>query len=984
MSVMFGCFARFRASFLTDAKSFNRFFTSGAYQATTSPLQVVVEAIQTKRTCPTECEIVAALSVAGYSSSKCPSKNTVQLADVCARELARRPVAKRLPVIAVAVWSLARLRVPEPLAVLLQGVEKASHLQVATKDASDLARFAWGIARLLPGCAEKGSCIQRVLDGVAKEAARRARRRDAALTAQGLSNISWALARTQIRDDDVFDSLGQRFVEIVEESVQPPSPQSIASVALAFASAQQANARLFDVISSEARRNIATYKPQEIANLAASHAKVRIDVPSFRQTLDDLAPEHLASFQSRDLAELAWAVGQLPGRNAACLTKVGGIASCRIGRFNPRDISTLAWGFADGRVSHDDLFTSISAKVVRGGLKGYSPQVLSTLLWAFARLSCRDDNLFREVVKTGLGNLNKFTPYDIANMMWAFARVSFQEIDVVVRLIAQWPQSKFDLFGAQSLSNLAWALATCRCVDCKGLFATIEKAALLNDMRTFEPQALSNLAWSFATVRLDGGDTTLLRAIASAAVEKGLADFSPQALSNIAWAFAKLRTEGQSARRLVEEIVAASACQLGSFSNQGLANLAWSCAMDVHTQEKLWKGIACRNKSADGTLLPAISKEFLRRIRKHNGSVAISTVNAGAFAVDTASVVWALHAAGLLHAEFVEEARVSLRCVGRSIDNPRRVQPSLLDGSKLHVATSVVVAGDVEADTPTVVMEMADAMVVLKPPGWEVDQFERSPQNALFDDSERRRLFSDYLNGVSVRNLLDGGKAFPIFEDIIHRRGILHRLDIPSSGLILAAKTYEAFYDLRIQLSAGMIVREYIVLCHGWIPPELTEIRERVDKVIGPGGGSLPGKVDKMGKPSLTNLKVIARLTRKPDGQRLSLAAIRIGTGRRHQIRVHMSFFGHPIVCDGKYTGTETFLSDMEWCPRNFLHRYRLAFEDTAGNLREITAKMPSDLTEVLSQLEANDGVSAEAVEAWLPGVNTPRDFSSWEIWRPK
>merc|ERR1712032_1352310 len=89
-----------------------------------------------------------------------------------------------------------------------------------------------------------------------------------------------------------------------------------------------------------------------------------------------------------------------------------------------------------------------------------------------------------------------------------------------------------------------------------------------------------------------------------------------------------------------------------------------------------------------------------------------------------------------------------------------------------------------------------------------------------------------------------------------HRHGFLHRLDVPCSGLILVAKTYEAYYDLRVQLAAGGISREYVVLCHGWVPPPLQVITARVCT-----REALPTSAGQQGKPSRTQLKLSAHLT---------------------------------------------------------------------------------------------------------------------------
>ena len=61
-----------------------------------------------------------------------------------------------------------------------------------------------------------------------------------------------------------------------------------------------------------------------------------------------------------------------------------------------------------------------------------------------------------------------------------------------------------------------------------------------------------------------------------------------------------------------------------------------------------------------------------------------------------------------------------------------------------------------------------------------------------------------------------------------HDFGFLHRIDVTSSGLVLVAKTYKAYYDLKLKLNVGNLSRDYVVLSHGWMSPELQEIRAHV------------------------------------------------------------------------------------------------------------------------------------------------------------
>ena len=110
-----------------------------------------------------------------------------------------------------------------------------------------------------------------------------------------------------------------------------------------------------------------------------------------------------------------------------------------------------------------------------------------------------------------------------------------------------------------------------------------------------------------------------------------------------------------------------------------------------------------------------------------------------------------------------------------------------------------------------------------------------------------------------------------------------------------------------------------------------------------------------------------------------SLVAIRICTGRQHQIRAHFLHIGHPIVCDGKYTASEVFQSDREWCERNFLHRYRLAFLDFEGRVHEAMTPLPADLVLALSCVESRDPVSATVLDRWLRN----EALCDWALYQP-
>uniref|UniRef100_A0A7S1QWR1 Pseudouridine synthase RsuA/RluA-like domain-containing protein n=1 Tax=Alexandrium catenella TaxID=2925 RepID=A0A7S1QWR1_ALECA len=208
--------------------------------------------------------------------------------------------------------------------------------------------------------------------------------------------------------------------------------------------------------------------------------------------------------------------------------------------------------------------------------------------------------------------------------------------------------------------------------------------------------------------------------------------------------------------------------------------------------------------------------------------------------------------------------------------------------------------------------------------------------------------------------------CWPITGDGSHAHGFLHRLDVPASGLIVVAKTHEAFYDLQLQSRTGAMAREYAVLCHGWLPPQREEVRSRIHWT---SGRHLRSLVLPRGKPSLTWLKVLARVMHPERAKAFSLVAVRIATGRKHQIRLHTSYVGHATVCDGRYTSDlTTFLDDRSWCPRNFLHRYGVAFRDRGGVEHQVAEPLPRDLADALRALAACGERSAQASLCWLNG----------------
>lgn len=228
-------------------------------------------------------------------------------------------------------------------------------------------------------------------------------------------------------------------------------------------------------------------------------------------------------------------------------------------------------------------------------------------------------------------------------------------------------------------------------------------------------------------------------------------------------------------------------------------------------------------------------------------------------------------------------------------------------------------------------LEAGDRVAMQKPAGWRVD----------YDSLASAGLpLSGFLR--SLRPI----RHAAIADDSSCRFGFMHRLDVPGSGLILAAQSYEAYLDLQLQLSIGDLHRSYLVLCHGWMPPGWRAIRTRI---AAPHLQS--SAVSPSGKASITWLQPLARA--RVGGSSFSLVAIRIATGRRHQIRVQTAHVGHPTASDGRYTSQEVFQSDTAWCPDNFLHRYHLAFYSRGGRALQVSAPLPPELARAVHRFRS-------------------------------
>ena len=172
------------------------------------------------------------------------------------------------------------------------------------------------------------------------------------------------------------------------------------------------------------------------------------------------------------------------------------------------------------------------------------------------------------------------------------------------------------------------------------------------------------------------------------------------------------------------------------------------------------------------------------------------------------------------------------------------------------------------------------------------------------------------------------------------RPGIVHRLDRDTSGLLIIALNPTAYNNLTLMIKKHEIERIYTALVHGH-PKSSTGT---IDAPIGRDPHHRTRQaVNAGGRPALTHYEVIREI-----GQ-FSFIKVRLETGRMHQIRVHMTAIGHPIVGDQTY-GKRQSIANLS---RQFLHASKLTFNHPISSEKiSVTSKLPDDLQSAISLME--------------------------------
>lgn len=176
------------------------------------------------------------------------------------------------------------------------------------------------------------------------------------------------------------------------------------------------------------------------------------------------------------------------------------------------------------------------------------------------------------------------------------------------------------------------------------------------------------------------------------------------------------------------------------------------------------------------------------------------------------------------------------------------------------------------------------------------------------------------------------------------RPGIVHRLDRETSGVLIVARTQNAFEYFKEQFQTKKIQKKYLALVNG----ELENEEGIIDKPISLKPGTIKRTVHggKMTKEAVTEYKVKERFVF--DGNHYTLLEVFPLTGRTHQIRVHLSSIGHPIIGDTIYSKKKRKEEKALLAHRLMLHAFSISFQSPSGKLLHIEGHIPDDFEAVL------------------------------------
>ncbi len=239
---------------------------------------------------------------------------------------------------------------------------------------------------------------------------------------------------------------------------------------------------------------------------------------------------------------------------------------------------------------------------------------------------------------------------------------------------------------------------------------------------------------------------------------------------------------------------------------------------------------------------------------------------------------------------------------------------------------------------PTVIYEDDDVLVVNKPAGLIVHSDGRTEEPSVAE-----WVLAQYPALASVGEPWESPQG-----QKIARPGIVHRLDRDTSGVMILAKTSEAYAFLKEQFQDRTTEKTYRAFVYGHPARDRGTIEAEIVRIraVPPRWGVAREGEGRKQRAAVTEWRVLARGQDPETLEKVSLMEASPKTGRTHQIRVHFKHLGYPVICDKLYASGRPALLGFS---RQALHAFSLSITLPSGVRHSFTAPFPSDFTAALS-----------------------------------
>lgn len=320
----------------------------------------------------------------------------------------------------------------------------------------------------------------------------------------------------------------------------------------------------------------------------------------------------------------------------------------------------------------------------------------------------------------------------------------------------------------------------------------------------------------------------------------------------------------------------------------------------------------------------------------------------------------------------------------RGLYPSRSAAAKAIEAGKVFVDGAVATKKQVPACGQAIVYELEEQAVDTPLSGEPIDLDIRYEDEDMIVLSKQVGLVchpsDDHRDGTLVNALIHhcGAANLCNVQGEKDRLGIVHRLDMDTSGLMMAAKTDTAGQALMDAIQERVVDRHYLALVHGVIShdtgmidaPIARHAKDRTRMAIRDSDSA---------RDAITTFRVLERFEAGPRDNGYTLIDCKLFTGRTHQIRVHMEYAKHPLVGDPLYVANRPKSEAANLgLRRQFLHSYRLSLDHPiTGERLDFADNLPHDLSSVLASLidrstgitEAGRQVEELLVDAPIPAL---------------